>query len=355
MLGVLSFGLLFVSTHIRSLGTRARVVIPLSYVIAAGAAVFIFLQVYIGHFCSLCMTVDVTALLIGLCGFMLRGAGFESAAREEGFHSVGRGSLLSEGQRIKGVWREDSQVYSAPNPVARPSVGAVFVLPVRSWILLLLVSLGAPLLFPLFVRTSEVPGVIRGMYERDHITVLEFFDFQCPHCQQLSPRLAQLVAQESGFQLKYGYTPLPANPSARVAATMAICAAEQGKEKEVVLRFFEVLEFSEAALTKMAREIVPDDAKFAACLASERPTQRIASDTHNLKSAGFEGLPTTYVGGIRILGSQEDSQYRDAFARVRAGSDTSGLNPWVYFAGVLLLVVAIVLMGRESSHSRASS
>lgn len=355
MLGVLAFSLLFASTHIRSLATRARVVIPLSYAIAVGAAGFIVLQAYIGHFCTLCMIVDVSALVIGLCCIMLRGAGFEMAVREEVVQNASHGALLSEGQRVKGVWRDDSQVYAAPNPVVRPDSRAALPLQFRSWILLLLVAVGAPLFFPLLVRTSNVPGVIRGMYEADRITVVEFFDFQCPHCQELSPRLAQLVAQESGFELKYGYTPLPANPQSRVAARMAICASEQGKEKEVVLRFFEALDFSEAALSKMAHDVVPDDGKFASCLATERPDMRIESDTQSLKAAGFEGLPTTYVGGIRILGSRGDMEYRDAFRRVRAGSDTSGLNPWVYFAGVLLLIVAIVLMGREPDSARAGS
>lgn len=308
MLGVLAFAFLFFATHIRSLATRARVAGPLAYVVALGAAVFILLQVLIGHFCSLCMIVDSSALLIGLSGFMLRGAGFQNS-------------------------EADAQAARA--------------LPFRSWILLLLVAVGAPLLFPLLVRTSNVPGVIRGMYERDRITVLEFFDFQCPHCQHLSPRLARLVSEEGGLSLKYGYTPLPAHPESRLAARMAICAGEQGKEKEVVHRFFEKLDFTEAALSKMALEIVPDEKKFSACLASKRPDARIESDTQNLKAAGFEGLPTTYVGGIRILGSQEDIEYRDAFRRVRSGSDTKGLNPWVYLVGVLLLLVAIVLMARE--------
>ena len=314
MLGVLAFSLLFASTHIRSSVTRARVTGPISYAVFVGAALLIALQVALGHFCSLCMIVDTSALAIGLSAFCLRGRGWEKSAEE---------------------------------------LGASRSLPLRSWILLLLVAVGAPLFFPLLVRTSDVPGVIRGMYESDKITVLEFFDFKCPHCQHLSPRLADLVAEESGFHLKYGYTPLPASPESRVAARMAICAAEQGKEKEVVLRFFQVLDFSEAALLKNALEIVPDHKKFAACLQSQRPDTRIETDTQNLKAAGFEGLPTTYVGGIRILGSEEDMAYRDAFRRVRAGQDTSGLNPWVYFAGVLLLTVAIVLMGRESGEGRA--
>jgi predicted DsbA family dithiol-disulfide isomerase/uncharacterized membrane protein len=312
MLGVLAFALLFAATHLRPLATRARVALPLSYAVALGALVFIALQVLIGHFCSLCMTVDVSALLVGLSGHMLRGAGFSEAEADSR-------SRLS--------------------------------LPFRSWVLLLSIVVGAPLFFPLLVRTSNVPGVIRGMYDDDSITVLEFFDFQCPHCQHLSPRLAELVAEESGFSLKYGYTPLPAHPESRVAARLSICAGEQGKEKEVVSRFFEKLDFSEAALSQMAREIVPDDEKFSACLASGRPDARIESDTKNIKAAGFEGLPTTYVGGIRILGSREDIEYRDAFRRVREGRDTTGLKPWVYWVGVLLLVAATLLMarGRENA------
>lgn len=356
MLGVLAFGLLFTSTFLRSPSTRSRVATPLGLSIAIGGAGLILMQAYIGHFCSLCMAVDTCALLIGAGTLMLRRGGWEKATIEEE-SSQGLSDplgLMSEGQRVKGVWRDDSQIYDAPNPLIRPSPSPPFKLQLRSWVLLAAVVVGAPVFYPLVVRTSEVPAVIRGMYASDRFTVLEFFDFQCPHCQHLSPRLARLVAEEPGFVLKYGYTPLPGHPGSRQAARIAICAGEQGKEKEVVRRFFEVLDFSPEATLEMAEQIVPDAPKLAACLDSKRPDERIASDTDNLKRAGFVGLPTTYVGGIRILGADEDLVYRDAMRRVREGSDTKGLNPKIYWVGVLLLLVAIVLMGRPTSEASSS-
>ncbi len=347
MLGVLAFALLFGSTFIASIETRARVASPLGYTVAAGAGAFIALQAVLGQFCSLCMIVDTSALIIGLATFFLRGSGWEDAAEEEELLAPAFGGVqVSESQRIKRVWRDDSQVYDAPNPLVRPALAPPFVLQLRAWVLLCCLCVGAPVLFPLLVRTSEVPSVITGMYEPGKITFVEFFDFQCPHCQHLSPRLAALVAQEEDVVIRYGYTPLPAHPESKEAARISICAAEQGKEKEVVHKFFETLDFFDGAPLKIAKQIVPDPQRLEECLASERPDERIQSDTQNLKRAGFLGLPTTYVGGIRILGADDDLKYLDALRRVRQGSDSKGLHPWVFWAAVLLVLVAVVLMGR---------
>ncbi len=321
MLGVLAFALLFASTLLARPSARARVATPLGLCVFTVGAILVGLQAYIGHFCSLCMIVDSCALLIGVATIALRNGGFEGAASEEASAS------------------------GSPH---------VMRLPLRSWVLLSVIAVLGPLFYPLLVRKSEVPAVIRGMYASQSLTVLEFFDFQCPHCQDLSPRLARLVKADPEFTLKYGYTPLPGHPDAREAARHAICAGEQGKEHEVVQQLFEVRDFSPDVTRRIAAEIVPDRERLAACLDSKRADERIESDTESLKKAGFVGLPTTYVGGIRILGADEDLAYRDAMRRVREGGDEKGLNPKIYWAGILLLALAVVLMGRLPSGESTS-
>src|SRR5690606_39102490 len=165
---------------------------------AISALGLIVLQAAVGHFCSLCLTVDACGILAGICAYRLRGLGWEDALKEEESRSVVQDTLelSSEGQRVKGVWREDSQVYAAPNPLVQREPKEPFRLKKSAWVALCLLALIAPAAYPKLVHQSEVPGVIRALYSRDHVTVLEFFDFQCPHCQDLSPRLKALVDEE---------------------------------------------------------------------------------------------------------------------------------------------------------------
>jgi protein-disulfide isomerase len=213
----------------------------------------------------------------------------------------------------------------------------------------------APLAYPSLVHQSDVPGVIRALYARERVTVLEFFDFRCPHCQDLSPRLKALVDEDPRLELRYGYTPLPGNPGSRDAARAAICAGEQQKEREAVMALLSDRRFELDRIQKTVEGIVPDANQFAECLRSKRPDDRIAADTEALKAAGFVGLPTTYVGGIRILGAESDLIYRDAFVRVLEGRDTRGLSPPLYWLGVLLVLIALLLQGRVRKQQSAST
>src|SRR6478609_2901790 len=156
-----------------------------------------------------------------------------------------------------------------------------------TWWGLLGLALVGPLAYPLVVAPADVPGTITRLYEPGEITVLEFFDFQCPHCRSLSPRLKQLVAATPGARLRLGYTPLPGHEGSHEAARLTICAAEQQRELELAARFFKHTDFSAKSLLGVAREVVPDQAKLDACLASPRPAERITRDTAALKAAGF--------------------------------------------------------------------
>lgn len=309
-LGALSFSLLFAATLLPDRRLRARVASPLALATGAIGLGLIALQFYLGHFCYLCMIADGAALFAAGSALALRRAPWPSDEPGED------GGLLSRG----------------------------------SWIGLSTLAVLAPGMFPMFVQTSEVPGVIRALYRSDQVTVVEFFDFQCPHCRDLSPRLKALVDRE-GAHLRFGYTPLPKNEFARAAARASICAAEQGREMEVTGHFFQSRVLAPEEAEKVAVALVPDAAAFRTCLASKRPDERIARDTQILKDAEFVGLPTTYIGGTRILGAQDDVAYRDALARAKDGSDRGGLKPWTYWLGALALALGLVLLGRQTKAS----
>jgi predicted DsbA family dithiol-disulfide isomerase len=289
------------------------VVLPLALCAGALGLALVGLQALIGHFCSLCLLVDSSAVACALAAFSLRKVEWPA----------------DEGEAKGGL-----------------------SMPLGAWLALSTLSVAAPAFFPLLVQTSPVPGVIRALYADKGVTVVEFFDYQCPHCRDLSPRLKK-VAEQEGATLRFGYTPLPGHVFARAAARASICAAEQGKEAEVTAHFFASSIGAEKDATEAAARLVPDAQAFEQCLASARPDERIQKDTHAIQTAEFVGLPTTYIGGTRILGAQGDAMYRDAILRARQGSDTGGLKPWTYWLATVALVLAIILLGRKKAEMGA--
>src|SRR5438128_2310351 len=71
------------------------------------------------------------------------------------------------------------------------------------------------------------------------ITIVEFSDFQCPHCAEAFPDLSNLVRSRSDVRLVFRHYPLdsscngtlpgPLHPNACLAAVAAECASEQGR------------------------------------------------------------------------------------------------------------------------------
>lgn len=63
------------------------------------------------------------------------------------------------------------------------------------------------------------------------VTVVEFFDNECPFCKKLSPTLEQLMAKDSGVRVVLKEYPI-LGPGSETAAKYALAALRQGKYAE---------------------------------------------------------------------------------------------------------------------------
>jgi len=63
------------------------------------------------------------------------------------------------------------------------------------------------------------------------VTLVEFFDNECPFCKKLSPTLEQLIAKDSGVKLVLKEYPI-LGPGSETAARYALAAIRQGKYAE---------------------------------------------------------------------------------------------------------------------------
>jgi len=312
VIGVLATLVLFglaSQVHRRAASLGLCLVSSFGAVLALG---LIAVQVLLGSFCWLCLIIDVSLLGVAALAWLVHGQLHKRGAEQK-------------------EW-----LYGA-----------------TWWGLLGLAFLG-PGLYPFVVASAKVPGVITQLYQPGELTVLEFFDFQCPHCRSLSPRLKQVVAATPGARLRFGFTPLPGNEGSREAARLTICAGEQERELELAAAFFQHTDFTAKSLLNTARKIVPDAAKLDACLASPRPEARISRDTQALKAAGFVGLPTTYIGQVRILGADHDRVYEDALNQAKNGAPER-LPPGLYWLCFVIGVGAVAYWGRTPLRSAVSS
>ncbi len=130
------------------------------------------------------------------------------------------------------------------------------------------------------------------------VTVVEFFDFQCPHCKTVASKVANLV-KSKGARIVYKQFPLEFHPAAKTAAVFAVAAHSQGKWEAVHdLLFANQDKLDDALVEKLTKESGADMAKLQSAKAAA--TTMVEQDRREGDAAGLEGTPTFFVNGRMV-------------------------------------------------------
>ncbi len=132
------------------------------------------------------------------------------------------------------------------------------------------------------------------------VTVVEFFDYECPPCRQLSPVLEQLVARYPGtLAIVFKELPLPFHARARDAARAALAAAAQGKFLEMHRRMLaQPKRHDPADLRALAKELGLDLKRFRRDY--DAADALIDADVVEADAADVERTPAVFINGERF-------------------------------------------------------
>jgi protein-disulfide isomerase len=141
------------------------------------------------------------------------------------------------------------------------------------------------------------------------VTIVEWADFQCPHCRHVVPIMEKLVSDHPGqVRLSFKFYPLSGHPQGESTARAAAAAQKQGKFWEMHHALFDHQNALEPKdIEKYAKDLGLDMAKFKADWASEPIADRVARDHKQGDQLGISGTPTIYING-RELGHVFDVQ-----------------------------------------------
>jgi protein-disulfide isomerase len=131
------------------------------------------------------------------------------------------------------------------------------------------------------------------------VTIVEWADFECPHCRHAAPRLEKIVDAYPGkVRLVYKFYPLQAHVHGESAARAAVAAMKQGKFWQMHHTLFEHQEAMEPRdIEKYAKEIDVDFAKWKADWESEATADRVSRDRKQGDVVTISGTPTVYING----------------------------------------------------------
>lgn len=147
------------------------------------------------------------------------------------------------------------------------------------------------------------------------VTLVEFADYECPHCKRFQPVLRQILDEFKGdVRLYFKHYPLPQHVNARLAAEAAVAAQKQGKFWPFQDKLWENQDgLSPAEMEKFGKEVGLDTTKFRADLDDPRTKARVQKDRVDGATLGLSSTPTLYING---------REYTDA-------KDTESLREWI--------------------------
>lgn len=302
--GLIGFAVLYAASLI-----QRRAVLSIASFGGAVALWLLWVQAFVlKQFCWLCVTTDVSALVAAVAAWGMRGADFDT--------------------------------------------GAVRRLRAWAWLGLGALALAAPLLWPKVKASPAVPSAVSAHFQPGKINVVEFADFQCPACRRFHPVLKPIL-KKYGDRVHFVRLnkPLESHAYALDAARAAICAEIQGQAEPMADALFNARDLSPAGIDRLAQELRLDTERFASCLVERATSARIERESAMLVEPEFEGLPTTYVGGKRLLGVRTALDVEDALERAARGEGVTGIPWFVYLPLVVAVGAVLILRGRARSGS----
>jgi len=140
------------------------------------------------------------------------------------------------------------------------------------------------------------------------LEIVEFSDFECPHCKEAQPTIAKLMADYPSVHFVYQDFPLTQHSEAFKASTYGYCVAKIGGN-EAFFKFADAVFASQAGLTPAtsdatlkdaATQAGQDPAKIAACSTTAAAKDAINASLALGTKVGVNSTPTIYINGRGI-------------------------------------------------------
>ncbi|MDA3628914.1 thioredoxin domain-containing protein [Saccharopolyspora sp. WRP15-2] len=171
------------------------------------------------------------------------------------------------------------------------------------------------------------------------VTVVEFFDFQCPACWSYYTKMTKQVEADYAGKITFVARnfPLDMHPLARPAAQAGEAAALQGKFKEMYHAIYDSYEAWAATpdgqvsndeakarglFEQYAQQIGLDMDKFRADVNSPQVKAKIDADVADGEKAGVNSTPTIFINGRQFKPGNDVQSYEQLNQAFRSKLDS---------------------------------
>jgi|GEM_PF-561300 len=153
----------------------------------------------------------------------------------------------------------------------------------------------------LFFSKSPSAGNAKGK-----ITIVEFFDYQCRHCKEMTMIMDNILANNKDVRIVYKDYPIIDNVS-RYAAKAALAAAKQGKYLAFHRALMQAPTITKETINKLAESLALDPTRFADALKSPAVEDQLEENRELGEKLGIRGTPAMIIASQ--LSSPEIKSY----------------------------------------------
>lgn len=173
-------------------------------------------------------------------------------------------------------------------------------------------------------------------------TLVEWADFECPHCALMSEELATLVKSNPDVRVLYKHYPIssicnrnvgdPRHVNACSAAAAAECAGKQSAFTDLAHKMFKNQQYlAPDDIRFLAREVKLDMTAFEACWADPAVMDGIRADVEHATLVNLQGTPAVFLKGpfgeqwVRVKGGA--AEIGAVLAAAREGKPLAAPGP----------------------------
>jgi protein-disulfide isomerase len=161
------------------------------------------------------------------------------------------------------------------------------------------------------VKTVPLDGSPTKGPEGAPLTIVEFADFQCPHCGEFAPVIDKVVeSRKNEVRFAYKFYVLGKFPNSENAARAAIAAGKQGKFWEMHHAIFANQQhLDQQGLDSLAKDLGLDVSRLHADMQSPETSERITKDKKLGEDLKIEGTPSIFINGRQFDGRQDLNEW----------------------------------------------
>jgi len=160
------------------------------------------------------------------------------------------------------------------------------------------------------------------------VTVVEFFDYQCPYCKAEAENLTRLVAEDNHVRVVFKQFPVVGGPGSMTAAKAALAAIAQGKYANLHNALMKdktpERQLTDNQIYALAGTAGLDVDRLKRDMATPDFAMKIAASMTLGRDIGITGTPALVIGGRVINGMVPYDALKGIVADERTHTKTNG-------------------------------